>query len=421
MRFRNRLILLPHDFFARFFWSLAFWLATWGVALGADGTDSLAIFKQRITPILAAKNPSSCSECHLGGVDLKAYIRPSQEETFAALRDGGLIDVKKPAASKLLTFISRRPEKSSPVTDKVRKEEYDAFRAWIEAAVKDPKITAAKTNDARIGPSVPVEVVRHARKDRVLASFLENVWSEVGRCAACHSPDRNQKQVQEHGEQVSWIKLRDPQATLAYMLDADLIDTDKPDQSLLLLKPTNQVKHGGGVKLVIGDRTYQQFRRFIEDYAAVTKGKYRAAADLPAESPEVSRVTDIWFKLTDVPARFDKLTLRANLYRWDEQAKDWSKEPWATGDRQVFGGGKLWQQHLSLVAPRGSERAISLDKTDTLPPGRYLAKIYIDQENNLEKKYPYELGEKEFVGQVELSSRWPAGYGAMTTVRYLER
>jgi hypothetical protein len=381
-------------------------------------TDALALFKQRVTPILAAKNPSSCSECHLSGVDLKAYIRGTQEETFAALRDGGLIDMKQPAASKLLTFIARKPEKSTPVRERVRQEEYAAFRAWIEAAVKDPKLAAAKTADGKIGPSVPIEVVRHARQDRVLASFLENVWSEVGRCAACHSPDRNQKQVKEHGEQVSWIKLQDPQATLAYMLEADLVDLEKPDQSLLLLKPTNQVKHGGGVKLVVGDRTYKQFRRFIEDYAASAKGQYRTAAELPPASREVSRVTEIWLKLTDVPARFDKQTLQTDLYRWDEGAKDWSKARWATGDRLVFGQGKLWQQHLSLVAPRDSERAKSLEKTASLPPGKYLVKIYIDQEGSLQKKYPYELGEREFVGQVEVTSRWPAGYGAMTVTRF---
>ena len=63
---------------------------------------ALAIFQKRIVPILQAQRPSSCSECHLSGVDLKDYIRPTQPETFAALRDAGLIDLKTPAKSKLL-------------------------------------------------------------------------------------------------------------------------------------------------------------------------------------------------------------------------------------------------------------------------------------------------------------------------------
>src|SRR6476646_7062641 len=69
--------------------------------------SALDLFRQRITPILQAKNPSSCSECHLSGVDLKDYIGKTQEETFASLRDAGLVDVKKPAESKLLAFIAR--------------------------------------------------------------------------------------------------------------------------------------------------------------------------------------------------------------------------------------------------------------------------------------------------------------------------
>lgn len=395
---------------------LALILATASSSPAAD--TALDLFRQRITPILQAKDPSSCSECHLSGVDLKDYIGKTQEETFASLRDAGLVDVKKPEQSKLLAFIDRKPEKTSLVSDKVRQQEYEAFKAWIVAAAKDPKLAAAKTGDAKLGPSVDDEVIRHARKDQVLASFLDNVWSEVGRCAACHSPDRNQKQVKEHGAKVSWIKLRDPQATLDNLLTTGIIDADAPEQSLLLMKPTNQVKHGGGVKLVVGDRTYKQFRAFIEDYAASSAGRYKAAKDLPKERAQASAVTDIWFKLEGVPAKYDQQLLQVDLHRWDEKTKSWSKDRWATGDRQVFGKGQLWQQHLSITAPRDSSRAKEIVDKQTLPAGKYLAKIYIDQAGKLQKDYQSELGPSEFVGQVEIDSRWPAGYGSMTATRY---
>jgi hypothetical protein len=220
--------------------SLCFFTLSFSWAARAADDAALAIFQKRIVPILQAQRPSSCSECHLSGVDLKDYIRPTQPETFAALRDGGLIDVKNPAKSKLLQFIDRKPEKPSLVTEKIRTEESAAFRAWIEAAVKDPTLAAAKTTDPAIGPQLPAEVIRHARQDHVLQSFLDNVWAEAGRCAACHSPDRNAKQVQKHGEHISWIKLRDPQATLAHLLENELIDLKEPEKSLLLLKPAQQ-------------------------------------------------------------------------------------------------------------------------------------------------------------------------------------
>ena len=157
---------------------------------------------------------------------------------------------------------------------------------------------------------------------------------------------------------------------------------------------------------------------FIEDYAASSAGIYRGAKDLPKQRSDASNVTDIWFKLEGVPAKYDQQLLQVDLHRWDEKTKNWSQDRWATGDRQVFGKGQLWQQHLSVTAPRDSTRAKENVDKPALPPGKYLAKIYIDQTGKLQKDYQSELGPSEFVGQVEIDSRWPAGYGAMTIARY---
>jgi mono/diheme cytochrome c family protein len=380
----------------------------------SNAGSALAVFEKRILPIFQAAKPSSCTECHLSGVDLKDYIQPDQGKTFASLVSAELIDVKNPDDSKILRFINRRPDEPNLITDKVRQQEHDAFQAWIRAAVKDPNLLAAKSS-AATGPQLPDEVIRHARKDRVLSSFIENVWTEVGRCAACHSPDQNQKQVKEHGEQVSWITLRNPEATLNHMVDAGIINADEPLESMLLTKPTMQVDHGGGQKMVVGDRTYKQFRRFIDDYASVVDGKYKAVTDIPDESDELSVVTDIWFKITEVPAKYDKMLLQADLYRWNGEA--WSEHRVASSDRLVFGKGKLWQHSLSLTAPRGSEWADEM-KSRRLPAGRYLVKLYIDQTGKLQKDFWTELDDEEFVGQVEIESRWPSGYGKMTVVRF---
>jgi len=381
----------------------------------AEDSTALELFDQRILPIMQSKKPSSCAECHLSGVDLRDYIRPTQTETFASLVAAGLVDVKNPDGSKLLQFIARKPTKPSLVTDKIRQQELEAFRAWIRAAARDPKLIAARERVSPIGPQLPVEVVRHARQDRVLASFVDNVWNEVGRCAACHSPDRNQKQVREHGEQVSWIKMRDPRATLEHLLEHQLIDVDHPEQSLLLRKPLLQVKHGGGQKMVVGDRTYKQFRQFIDDYAATVRGSYKTSQELPSPGKEVAQATEIWLKFSDVPAAFDKQLLQVDLFRWT--GAEWSQERVATSDRLVFGGGKLWQHSLSLVAPRGSPWATELS-AQKLPSGKYLAKLYLDRDGKLGRDYRAELGQDDLVGQVEIHSSWPAGYGQMTVVRF---
>ena len=39
-------------------------------------------------------------------VDLKQYVLPSHEKTFLSLRDQGLVDLKEPKNSKILTLIS---------------------------------------------------------------------------------------------------------------------------------------------------------------------------------------------------------------------------------------------------------------------------------------------------------------------------
>ena len=376
--------------------------------------EALSIFKKRILPIFEAKKPSSCTECHLSGVELSDYIQPNQADTFASLVRAELIDVNSPDDSKLLQFIRRRPEQPSLINETVRKQELQAFQVWIRAAVADETVRGAITTKPS-GPQIPVEVIRHARKDRVLASFNDNIWTEVGRCAACHSPANNQKQVEEHGEHVSWIIPNDPQATLDHMLTAGIINTDAPLESRLLTKPTLQVEHGGGQKMVVGDRTYKQFRTFIDDYTNVVQATYTTAAALPKPNAETSLVSDTWLKLTDVPAKYDQMLLQADVYRWTDAG--WSEFRVASSDRPVFGGGSLWQHSLSLTAPRGSRWAAAM-QSKQLPAGRYLVKIYIDRAGKLQQDYQAELGDEDFVGEVEFESPWTPGYGHMTVIPF---
>jgi len=384
-------------------------------AVRAEDT-ALKIFEKRIVPILHAKRPSSCTQCHLSGVELKDYIFPEQDKTFAALVRGGLIDTRHPSQSKLLAFIARKPAQANLITDKVRAEETAAFKAWIEAAVKDPQLLKTQARANSIGPALSPEVIRHARRDRVLQSFVDNVWLEISRCAGCHSPDRNQQQVKKHGEQISWIKPRDPAATLQGLLDSGNIDVDAPHRSPLITKPTLQVPHGGGQKAVVGDRTYKQFIAFLDDYSATAKGTYKDAKSLPQPLAELSFGSDLWFKIEGIPAQFDKQLLRAEIYT--RSGQQWSATPVAVGDRQVAGDRNLWQQHLSLLAPRGSKRAEELQQRLQLPAGKYLAKILIDQTGRLQQDPTSDLTAADVIATVEFESKWSVGYGAMTVIKF---
>src|SRR5438309_10371800 len=103
--------------------------------MAADSAEQ--VFEKRILPIFKSPNPSSCTQCHLAGVDLKNYILPSHEKTFLSLRDQGLIDLDQPEKSKILQLIQMGESDKSPaalINAKMRQTEYEAFAEWIKSS-----------------------------------------------------------------------------------------------------------------------------------------------------------------------------------------------------------------------------------------------------------------------------------------------
>ena len=383
-------------------------------ARGADASPSrlnaAEVFNRRILPILRSDEKSSCTECHFGGVELRNYIHEDQATTFAALRNEGLIDVEEPDESEILTFISRHADDTNPLLAKVREAEFGAFRDWIRAAVQEPELLSVEAGDVQIGSELPPDVIRHMRRDRVLASFVENVWSQMGRCINCHSPERNQRLIEEHGDVISWIRPNDPDGTLEQCVDQGIIDIDAPEESLLLLKPLAVVEHGGGPKFVTGSQADRDFRRFLNDYAATAKQEYRRTEDLPTPAKFVLTPTGQHLRIVDLPERLHQKLLRADIHRWE--GDDWSESPVATADNPIAGKRHLWQSMVFGVVPRDSERAQELGQSEEhpIPPGRYLVRIYIDQDDRVKADQDYVLGEPEFFGEVEFEGDWPKGY-----------
>lgn len=404
----------------------ALWLG--GVATSALGagaaSDGQTVFERRILPIFKSPNPSSCTECHLAGVDLKNYILPSHEKTFLSLRDQGLIDLANPADSKILRFIARgggTNQGASLISAKVRAAELAAFTEWITASARDPKLrAAAKLSIAEVAkPARPVEVIRHARTDRLLASFEENIWSQRFRCSGCHSSagKENAKLVAEHGEQVAWLK-DTAEATMRHLVATENINLKQPERSRLLLKPLNEIKHGGGQKMLAGDLTYKAFRTWLDDYAKTVNDRYASAADLPSRRPAPAMFgTDIWFKLNNTPPAWGDRLLQVTLFAWDRAGNAWETKPIAISDRGVWGKGKLWQHSLVLLADKDSERARLWGRSEAgLPAGKYLLKVHVDVAGRLKSDWNTSLGEADMVGEAVVESGWPKGYGRMTVV-----
>lgn len=400
---------------------LAASLALAATAVAAEPTAA-EVFDKRIAPIFKSPNPSSCVQCHLSGVDLKDYILPDAEKTFRSLRDQGLIDLTAPEKSKIVKLIDMgSSEKGPAVHEKNRKAEREAFVAWIAACAADPKLKESPKLDEKelAKPSKPAEVIRHGRKDQMLASFEANVWAWRFRCMNCHTEGtpQNAKLVKAHGERVAWAKKDGAAATMDYLLASKLIDPAKPEDSPLLRKPLGEDKHDGGVKFAVGDDAYKGFRTWIADVAAIREGKYATAKDLPkADTGPDKFGTDQWFKLENTPPGWGDKFLQVRVFAWDDKAKGWEAEPVAVSDRVVWGKGKLWQHTLTLLAAKGSDRAKGWREKPTLPDGKYLVKVYVDEGGKLAKDWTASLGDNDFVGQAGFRAKWKEGYGTMTVV-----
>ena len=70
----------------------------------------------------------------------------------------------------------------------------------------------------------------------------------------------------------------------------------------------------------------------------------------------------------------------------------------------------MWQSMIAVTAPAGSPRAKVIRRHKRLPPGTYLAKIYVDFGKKSKKNPQHVLGKKDFVGQIELTGRWQIGF-----------
>lgn len=374
------------------------------------------IFEQRLMPIFHSPNPSSCTQCHLSGVDLKNYILPSAPKTFVNLREQGLIDIDNPEDSKILKFIAMAPDEYEPLTPKIhpklRQAEFDAFKTWILAAVKDqryleiPPMPAEET----AGPKFPVEVIRHSRIDSLVDSFERNIWNLRFRCANCHHPggEKFAKWSKDHGEDtMGWLKAGGPVESMRYLMTSDLIDLDNPERSELLLKPLDEIDHEGGQKMRRGDTDYVAFLSWIQDFAAVRKGEYQTAADLPA-GPEMNG-TEIWLRITGMPPRrVNDSGLLAVHSRMDNG--EWSEAPVAVASGTVINNprfGVMLQGFLMIDRPADNRQ---------LPPGNYQIRLYLDEGERASTQWSEAIANAELLGAAQVRANWRSGFRGATVV-----
>lgn len=250
--------------------------------------DALALFDERIAPLMSGEHQSSCNECHLSGIDLGLYVQGDPCATMACMVDLGIVDLDSPDDSLVLQWIERAAPKSELITADVIEAEHDAMREWIAyngrcgASVCPPAGDNPCGDRARGTCEVPGSAPSSGSRtfddpgdcsDVTLeAGFGALVYSWRGRCYPCHFDSWD-----ADFDSPRWISddacnLGSLQ-TMRNAIDAGLLDVEDPRRSLLLLKPLAEaaggVEHGGHDKFAdTDDPAYVDFRRWIERWAA---------------------------------------------------------------------------------------------------------------------------------------------------------
>jgi hypothetical protein len=433
--------------------------ASFGVVLPAvDDTSPSAIFEGRIMPIFRSPDPSSCVQCHLSSVDLKHYILPSHEKTFLSLRDRGLIDLQNPRQSKILQLIAMGDRDADPaarmIHESMRQAEYHAFADWIEASCRDTRLRELPPLDPAetAGPQRPVEIIRHARKSRVVDSFVRNVWSQRMRCFPCHTPNEiGPNQTDALAKFEDWesqfgsrmrIFRETPEATVQYLVEQSqnvrdgqlpLVNLNDPSSSLLILKPTARlparndgeflppsyaepVSHMGGLKIHVDDQSYKSLMAWLRDYANVVGERYTDVADLPADNWQATQRV---LRLKDVPESWPVGTpVQMFVYLRDGNAPS-NDQPVAFTQGTVTPRRIVNGALFILMPDRPAETYGSQDETlaehaedhDPLPPGNYRIRVFVDSRGALRADPTLLLGPADCVGQVELGeAKWLVGF-----------
>ncbi len=416
------------------------------------------VFEQRIMPIFKSPKPASCVQCHLAGVDLKSYILPSHEQTFASLRDLGMIDLDHPKKSKILTLIAMGEKDADKgaklIHEKTRKAEYEAFESWIIACCQDPKLRELpKLEQSQIAkPARPDEVIRHARKSRVVDSFVRNIWSQRMRCFPCHTPHEldpknplHEQAIEKHKgflEQDNkayagrMILFREtPEATVQYLIEQSqtavtrgelpLINLKDPARSLLVLKPTAKlpprnpagmmtkpsnvlpVSHLGGLKMHVDDQSYKAFIAWIQDYSNVVGDKYTSVADLPADNWQPTKNAVV---MREVPASWPEgVRVQFFVHAWNEKTATWEARPLAFTQGLLTPRRSVAGMLFALSVPSTDVKAMPTSATP-LAPGKHKVKVFIDRNGRLAENPTLFLGDAEFAGEVEIQARWEEGF-----------
>lgn len=220
-----------------------------------DGEELGALYEHYIEPFVSGAVPSSCSECHMTGIDVSIYAQDTPCQTMACMVEDGAADLSSPEDSRILEQI-RMGSPASSVFDV--ETEHTAMLKWIEWAAKCQNQVcgdiSGACNSGTGSPTTGRLPTGSCNEDDLLANFWDKVVADQGRCISCHDSDQAPRFLEDmHG--ISDFNNDDHKRRarngMYAIITGGLIDAEEPLNSLLLSKP---LQHGFQPKGAYGAR-----------------------------------------------------------------------------------------------------------------------------------------------------------------------
>ena len=159
-----------------------------GIEMTCSEEDLTTLYTQYVEPFVSGTVSSSCSECHMTGIDISLYAQDTPCETMACMVESQMVDFNDPESSTLLEQIHLGDPNSS-VYD--LEAEYEAMLEWIlwssachdELCDEIESPCAAGTGSSSTGQNP----IGNCSEQDLLASFWDALIIDQQRCVSCHT------------------------------------------------------------------------------------------------------------------------------------------------------------------------------------------------------------------------------------------
>ncbi len=215
------------------------------------------LYEHYVEPFVSGTVQSSCSQCHMTGVNISLYAQDTPCQTMACMVDSGVADLTNPADSRILEQILLGDPASSAFSVQT---EHAAILEWLQWAARCHSAVCGEIDNAcdsgTGAPSTGRTPSGTCSEDELLQQYWDSVVVDRGRCISCHGrPDEDIAPNWLAGlHEADWdnSEHRSIATTSMYaVITGHLIDKDEPLNSLLLTKP---LQHGFRPYAVYGAR-----------------------------------------------------------------------------------------------------------------------------------------------------------------------